>query len=150
MSCFPDTSFLCAVYRKQDNSATAAACLQSLQEPLPVSGLLLYEFRQSTRLQIWLHGQDARKGFPEKEGTQALADLDSDLASGAVKLVPVEWLEVLRLAERLSAAYTKIEGHRAVDILHVATALVLKAEQFLTFDGNQRKLAQAEGLKVKP
>ncbi len=150
MSCFPDTSFLCAIYRKQDNSAAAAVFFQSLREPLPVSRLLLYEFRQSTRLQIWLHGQNPRKGFPEKEGKQSLADLDSDLAGGVVKLVPVEWLEVHRLAEQLSAAYTQTEGHRTVDILHVATALVLKAEQFLTFDGNQRKLAQAEGMKAEP
>jgi predicted nucleic acid-binding protein len=150
MSCFPDTSFLCAIYRKQDNSAVAAAFCQRLREALPVSGLLLYEFRQSTRLQIWLHGQNPRKGFPEKEGKQALADLDSDLAGGVLRLMPVDWQEVHRLAERLSAAYTKTEGHRTVDILHVATALVLRAELFLTFDGNQRKLAQAEGLEATP
>jgi predicted nucleic acid-binding protein len=150
MSSFPDTSFLCAIYRKQDNSAAAAAFFQGLREPLPVSGLVLYEFRQSTRLQIWLHGQNPRKGFPEKEGKQALADLDSDLAGGVLKVVPVEWLEVHGLAERLSAAYAKTEGHRTMDILHVATALVLKAEQFLTFDGNQRRLAQAQGMKAKP
>ncbi|HXP59207.1 MAG TPA: type II toxin-antitoxin system VapC family toxin [Dongiaceae bacterium] len=150
MSCFPDTSFLCAIYRRQDNSAVAAAFFQSLRQPLPVSGLLLYEFRQSTRLQIWLHGQNARKGFPEEQGKQALADLDSDLEGGVVELMPVDWLEVLRLAERLSAAHTKTGGHRAMDILHVATALVLSAESFLTFDANQRKLARAEGMKASP
>jgi hypothetical protein len=39
-------------------------------------------------------------------------------------------------------------GHRGFDILHVASALVVEAECFLTFDDNQRKLAQAEGLNV--
>ena len=32
--------------------------------------------------------------------------------------------------------------------LHVATALHLGAKEFLTFDGNQKKLAEAEGLVV--
>lgn len=32
--------------------------------------------------------------------------------------------------------------------LHVAASLRLKAKQFLTFDGNQKKLAEAEGLVV--
>jgi len=32
----------------------------------------------------------------------------------------------------------------------VATALHLGASEFLTFDERQRKLAQAEGLRVKP
>ena len=48
------------------------------------------------------------------------------------------------------AIYTRANGHRAVDILHLATAIHLSAEEFLSFDGNQRKLATAEGLKVKP
>ena len=150
MNCFPDTSFLCAIYRQQDNSAAAAVLFQALREPLPVSALLLYEFRQSTRLQMWLHGQNPRKGFPQPEGQQALADLEADLTSGVVTVFPVDWTEVHRVAERLSAAHTPAEGHRALDVLHVATALVLKAEVFLTFDANQRKLATAEGLKVKP
>ena len=79
MNCFPDTSFLCAIYRKQGNSPAAAAFFQTLREAVPVSALLLYEFRQSTRLQIWLLAQNPRKGFPEKEGRQALADVESDL-----------------------------------------------------------------------
>ena len=41
-------------------------------------------------------------------------------------------------------------GHRSLDVLHVATALHLGAREFLTFDANQRKLAAAEKLKVKP
>jgi predicted nucleic acid-binding protein len=150
MSRFPDTSFLCAMYRHQSNSADAAAIFQALREPLAVSPLLLYEFRQSTRLQIWLHAQDSRKGFPELEGTQSLADLELDLETGVIVLLPVDWTEVYRVAERLSATFTKAAGHRALDILHVATALVLGAVEFLTFDVLQRKLAAAQGLKVRP
>ena len=51
MIAFPDTSFLCALYVRQDNSLMAAAHFQKLPEALPVSGLLLYEFRQSVRFQ---------------------------------------------------------------------------------------------------
>ena len=39
-------------------------------------------------------------------------------------------------------------GHRGFDILHVAAALVLRADEFLTFDANQKKLAESEGLAV--
>ena len=46
--------------------------------------------------------------------------------------------------------HTMAGGHRSFDVLHVATALHLGAREFLTFDGNQRKLAAAEKLKVKP
>ena len=35
-----------------------------------------------------------------------------------------------------------------MDILNVATALELGAREFLTFDENQKRLAEAEGLVV--
>jgi len=150
MIAFPDTSFLCALYRRQDNSPAAAAHFKALLEALHVSGLLLYEFRQSTRFQVWLHRQDPRKGFSQADGDRALADLQSDLDTGAVVTATVDWADVHRIAERLSVKYTKTDGHRAMDILHVATALHLGAREFLSFDGNQRKLARAEGMKAKP
>ena len=150
MTAYADTSFLCALYRQQDNSRAAAAHFRAMTEALHVSGLLLYEFRQSLRLQVWLHTQDPQKGFPESQCDNALADLQSDLDSGVVVIVPADWADVHRTAERLSSAQTKAEGHRALDVLHVATALHLEAKEFLSFDQRQRKLATAEGLAVGP
>jgi predicted nucleic acid-binding protein len=150
MIAFPDTSFLCALYRRQDNSPVAAAHFQAMREPLHVSGLLLYEFRQSLRFHVWLHQQDPAKGFARTDGDRALADLQSDLDSGALVVAAVDWPDVHRRAEQLSDRHTRAQGHRALDVLHVATALHLEAREFLSFDPNQRKLAAAEKLKVKP
>ena len=47
MTCYPDTSFLCALYRLQENSPQAAAYFAAMAGPLEVTTLLLYEFRQS-------------------------------------------------------------------------------------------------------
>jgi len=147
---FPDTSFLCAFYRRQDNSPEAAAYFKAMPEALHVSSLLLYEFRQSVRFQIWLHSRDKTKGYPQVECDKALADLETDLNSGAVEIVPADWAEVHRLAEEISARHTSAGGHRSFDVLHVATALHLGARELLTFDANQRKLAAAEKLRAKP
>src|SRR2546423_7496954 len=149
MSVYPDTSFLCALYREQDNSKTADAYRASSKEALPVTALVLYEFRQSVRFQSWLHRKDASKGYGEKEGAKMLADLQSDIDSGLVKIEPVDWAKVISRAEQLSAQHTSKSGHRGFDILHVATALELGAKELLTFDEKQRALAKAAGLKVK-
>ena len=77
-----------------------------------------------------------------------LADLKSDLISGDVTTIPAPWAQIHLAAERLSELYTDASGHRSMDILHVATALELGVKEFLTFDGNQKKLAEAEGLVV--
>lgn len=146
MIAFPDTSFLCSLYRLQEFSPRAIAQMKEIPTPLPVSTLLLFEFRQSVRLQIFLQAKDRKKGFIKTEGEAMLRDLRSDLASGVIETVPVDWGEVHNLAEMLSAKHTESGGHRFADILHVATALQLGAKNFLTFDAKQRAIARAEGM----
>jgi predicted nucleic acid-binding protein len=147
---FPDTSFLCALYVRQYNSETAAAHFAAMQEELHVSGLLLYEFRQSVRFQVWLHSRDKTKGYPPKVAEAALGNLEMNIQARAVVPVSIDWPDVHRLAETISTQRTSNGGHRAFDILHIATALHLGAREFLTFDANQRKLALAEKLRVQP
>lgn len=148
MVAYPDTSFLCALYRPQSNSPRAARHVAGMREALHVASPLLFEFRQSTRWQSWLHGQDPGKGFPQKEAQAMLARLQGNIAQGALVVASVDWADVVGIAERLSAQYTWTEGHRGFDVLHVATALHLGCQEFLTFDAQQRRLAEAEGLRV--
>ena len=145
---YPDTSFLCAMYREQDNSTRADAINDQLPDPLPVSSLLLLEFRQSIRFQCRLFQKDRSKGFSKTEGAAMLRALQSDLTHGILKMVAPDWADVHRIAEELSGKHTESGGHRLADILHVATALHLGSERFLTFDANQKLLAKAEGMTV--
>ena len=148
MKSFPDTSFLCALYREQWNSPEADRFMAESALGLPVSSLTLLEFRQSVRLQIRLHDNDRTKGFARKEGEQMLRDLQADLAGGVLAVAPVDWADVHRRAEQLSDKHTIADGHRLADILHVASALHLGALELLTFNGNQKTLAEAEGLRA--
>lgn len=144
----PDTSFLCALDRTQVNSPQADVFMARLTGPLRVSSLVLLEFRQSVRIQIRLHGNDRNKGCSQSEGLQMLRDFQIDLSAGILSALPVDWADVHQRAEALSGTYTVVGGHRLMNILQVATALHLGAEEFLTFDANQKKLAEAEGLRV--
>ena len=148
MIAYPDTSFLCAFYRKQANSSQAAAHFAQMPEALHVASPLLFEFRQSIRWQVFLHQKDPGKGYDRQTAQAALAKLQSEIAMGAVVVVPIEWADVASIAERLSAQHTWTEGYRGFDVLHVATALHLGAVEFLTFDAKQKQLALAEGLHV--
>jgi predicted nucleic acid-binding protein len=148
MNVYPDTSYLCAMYREQDNSRRADAYNGHLSGSLPVSTFLLLEFRQSIRFQARLFEKDRSKGFSKAEGAAMLRALQSDLAEGILEMVAPDWADVHRFAEELSAKHTESGGHRLADILHVATAVHFGAEKFLTFDANQKKLAEAEGMAV--
>lgn len=148
MTAYPDTSFLCAIYRTQVNSPRADLWMESRSGALPVTSLLLLEFRQSVRFQTRLFPLDRTKGDPAAEGARMLRDLQSDLASGVLEMVATDRADVHRIAENLSGKYTAQGGHRLTGILHVATALHLASPEFLTFDTNQRTLATAEGMEV--
>ena len=150
MTAYPDTSFLCAFYVKQTNSTAAAAHAATMKEPLYVTELLDYEFRQSLRFQVWRRTANPREGMAPADAQAALNQYDSDLANGVAVLAPCPLADVLHQSEKISARHTITGGHRSFDVLHVATALVLRAKEFLTFDAKQRRLATAEGLKVKP
>ena len=150
MIAYPDTSFLCALYVAQSTSTAAIAHYRRMKEPLYVSALLLGEFRQAVRFQMFRHSRDVTQGYSRKAGLAALAQLQANLDAGAVVIAATEWADVIQLAERISAQHTSTGGHRYLDVLHVATALHLGAAEFLSFDANQRKLAGAEGLVVKP
>ncbi len=148
MNTYPDTSFLCSLYRRQEHTAAAIAFRHTLKQPLHASPLLEFEFRQAIRLQVWLHGQDKSKGYGQHEADQMLADWEADLSSGIVQIVAVDHDAVLRMAEFLSSSHAVKGGHRTMDILHVATAKHLAVRDFLTFDARQRKLARAIGLRT--
>jgi hypothetical protein len=61
-------------------------------------------------------------------------------------LVPEVWDK----ASEFSRLYTAAIGTRTLDVLHVAAALLLKPDVFLTFDKRQAKLSRAVGLRVAP
>jgi predicted nucleic acid-binding protein len=148
MSAYPDASFLCSLYRLQRNSYEAVKYHKSMPSRLCVSSLLLLEFRQSIRFQMRLFALDRSKGFGRTEGMAMLRALQLDLSQEVFAMTAPDWADVHRIADMLSEKHTEESGHRMTDILHVATAIHLGSEVFLTFDANQKCLAEASGMLV--
>jgi hypothetical protein len=83
-----------------------------------------------------------------RERDAALARLEHLVARRALLDVTLDMDAAIARAVNLSAAHTERLGTRAIDLLHVASALTLESELFLTTDSRQAQLATAEGLKV--
>ena len=144
MSAYADTSFLYSLYVQQLHSARASAYTAGADRPLPLTTLGRFELLNAIRLSVFRQLLDPRLAIVD------LQTLEADIRSGILELTPCDWPAVHAEAERLSAKYTKEDGYRTMDILHVATAVVSDATVFLTFDQSQARLADAEGLVVKP
>jgi uncharacterized protein len=84
----------------------------------------------------------------EDESRGALVDFDADIEEGRIALVDMLWRRTLDLATELSKRHTLRLGTRALDVLHVASALTLESTHFVSYDERQRALAKAAGLRL--
>ncbi len=80
--------------------------------------------------------------------TAALARLTGWVKRGALKELVLDLDSATDRARQLSATHSDKVGARAIGLLHVACALLLESEVFLTSDQRQAALAKAEGLHV--
>jgi predicted nucleic acid-binding protein len=83
-----------------------------------------------------------------RERDAALGRLKSFLARRTLLDVAPDMDEVITRAAELATRHTERLGTRAIDLLHVAAAMALDSELFLTTDDRQAQLAKAEGLNV--
>jgi len=83
-----------------------------------------------------------------RERDAALARLGGWVKRGALKEMVMDMDLAMDRARQLSATHSEKIGARAIDLLHVACALSLESEVFLTSDQRQAILAKAKGLQV--
>jgi predicted nucleic acid-binding protein len=139
-----DTSFLFSLFGSDAHTHAAHGWARQAKQPISVTALNRYELANAIRFAAF------RKVISKRDALSSLAAFDADLRRGILQQVPCDLTAVVSEAERLSELHTLSSGHRSFDILHIAAARVLKATTFLTFDLNQRKLANAVGLPVGP
>lgn len=144
MVAYADTSFFLSLYTADANHEAAVEQLKRIRAALPFTPLQRHEFRNAARLQVF------RKDMTEQDREAVLRNIETDLRDGFLVDTGIAWPAVFAEAETLSAAHTERLGTRGMDILHVAAARAIGAQDFLTFDTRQKALALKAGLKVKP
>jgi predicted nucleic acid-binding protein len=152
MRAYADTSFLVKLLSEEAGAAEAVGEYRRLQRP-PLFYLPLHALEVENA--IHQRAFHARRILPSNERAQIKRERDAALARvaqfvkrGALKEVALETDAAMDRARGLSHAHTERLGARAIDLLHVACALLLQSEIFLTSDARQAELARAEGLQV--
>ncbi len=138
-----DTSFFISFYGSDLNTAIA----QQMMAEVPsvcVHRVVDFEFANAIRLLVF------RGKLTVVQAQEMMSDYSADQESGVLTNQDLSLSAVYAQAQTLSADHTENLGNRAYDILHIATAKLLGATSFWSFDGRQRSLAAAEGLKVGP
>jgi predicted nucleic acid-binding protein len=139
-----DTSFLFSLYGADAHTRTAMNLATTVRQRLSISVLNIFELENALR------AAEFRGANSREEIRISFTAFEADLRNGGISVEALDLNAIVEEARRISAQRTIHGGHRAFDVLHVAAALHLKAGRFFSFDQNQRRLAQTEGLKINP
>ena len=142
MIAYADTGFLVSLYGQNDHSAAATALVRS-KPVFILTALGEAEFTNALELRVF------RKEWRRREARLVHELFLQHQAAGIFRAQPLTsevWEKALVLAQRYSAKL----GTRTLDLLHVASVLILRPDVFYTFDKRQQRLAKAERLRVLP
>lgn len=142
MSAYFDSGVLIKAYIREPNSPEAIALIR---QETAVSLTHFHEIEIRTALRL----KRGRGEITEAHLKGALSDLKTDVEAGRFERPACDFSEVFRKAEELSGKHAAATLARTLDILHVATAVVIGANKFVTFDSRQAALATLAGLKVQ-
>ena len=152
MRTYADSSFILRLLTGEADSPQVIAEYRRLGAPklffLPLHAL---EVRNAILQRAFHQRRSAASGERAqvaRERDAALARLEHLLTRRALLDVALDFDAVIARAGKLSGAHTERVGARAIDLLHMAGALTLESEQFLTTDARPAQLAKSEGMKV--
>ena len=145
---YADSSFIVRLVTSDLGSEEVTAQFRRLRRPqLAYSSFLSLEITNALNLQILARKTSTRsreRSAQVAQITAAASRLERMLERKLLFPVSYDWEECLRIAKELSNKYTPSLGTRTLDLIHLAAAIVLKAELFLTCDKKQARVAKAE------
>jgi predicted nucleic acid-binding protein len=130
-----------SLYVLDSHSTRAAAQIKGATLPILLTSLGELELSNALFLRRF------RKELPAFKVKAAYAMFRRDIADGLYHWKPLSG-DTFETARQIAERRTPQLGARTLDILHVASALILDADSFYTFDRIQAQLAKAEGLTL--
>ena len=138
-----DTSALLKLYIREAGSEIVQTCITSQDEPLPVWELQQAEVMNALRLKVFWGD------IANEQANQLIELFEQRMRRGQYFFPAIDRIELMEAFRTLTRETPRI-GCRTMDILHVACALQLVPDRFVTFDERQRRLASFAGLHALP
>lgn len=140
---YVDTSVIVKLYIREEYSREASAWLKANNEAIPLTNFHELEFKNAIRLKQF------RAEIEEEQAILIFSKFDQHESMGIFYRPQLDWPNIFIQALELSKEHSATLGTRSLDILHVASALSIQAERFLTLDERQFELASSAGLKIE-
>ncbi len=138
-----DTSAFVKLYIREPDSDALQNLITSQNHPLPVWDMLEAELCNAIRLKVFW-GE-----LTEVQADRQIENYERRKNAGQYFIPDLSRLAVMASFHLLSRETSRL-GCRTMDILHVAFALQLAPQTFVTYDERQQALAEHAGLNVWP
>ena len=138
-----DTSVIVKLYFREENSQNISKWLKKNNEAIPLTSFHELEFLNAIQLKHF------RTEISLDETRLIMSRFEEHEKSGIYYRPQLDWSSIFIHAIDLSKKHTANIGSRSLDILHVASALSIDADRFLTLDDRQTKLAALAGLQIE-
>lgn len=154
MTPYADTNFLTRLYLLLPGTSDAIHAMEQLKNAgktaLPITWHHRLETSNAFQLLVFASAKSPHQPrVTAEQAAAAQADFRYDISHATFfKETPLVWGELQHQFEELALRHTARHGFRTYDLLHVASALVLKCDTFWSFDPKAAKLAAIEGLKT--
>jgi len=140
---YVDTSVIVKLYIREEHSRDASNWLRKNNEAIPITSFHDLEFSNAIYLKQF------RDEISIDEIRRIMSKFDEQERKGVFYRPQLNWTDTFKYAVGLSKNHTGTTGSRSLDILHVASAITIKADRFITFDNKQSELASLAGLKIE-
>ncbi|MBF6570564.1 MAG: type II toxin-antitoxin system VapC family toxin [Candidatus Binataceae bacterium] len=130
-----------SLYIRDANSSGAIETMAKLGPSLLTTSFGEFEFLNAIHLRLF------RKEADPGQVRAVEAAFQSHLTGRVISVQPIP-PEIYSTAIQIVRRFTPRLGIRSLDLLHVASALAIKVDTFLTFDRSQKRLAEVAGLKT--
>ena len=140
---YVDTSAIVKLYIREEYSRGVSSWLRERDEAIPFTPFHELELTNAIRLKRF------RSEMTDEQAEIVLTRVNEHERKRVLYRPQIHWADVFTLAIHLSRKHTETIGSGSLDIIHVASALSMRADGFLTFDERQSALAAAAGLKIE-
>jgi predicted nucleic acid-binding protein len=140
---YVDTSVIVKLYVREAYSLEVSDWIRSNNQSIPLTPLHELELINALELKCF------RNEMSGEEVETILTNVGKHEIKGVFHRPQINWADAFVLAMDLSKKHTEKTGSRSLDIMHVATALTIGADRFLTLDERQSKLALIAGLRLE-
>lgn len=140
---YVDTSVIVKLYIREEHSREASDWLRNNNEAIPLTTFHELEFTNALKLKQF------RNEMTGEELAIVFDKFKEHETKGVYHRPPINWSDAFTRSLDLSKTHTAGIGSRSLDIMHVALALSIGADRFLTFDERQSQLALAAGLQTE-